>query len=237
MLYNDIDHRSGVRAGLNGVALNEDDIRGMELLRARRSLAYLKDVIGNDTMRTLLADDLDAATRQTAEWVERSAGAWRSGALTMRVPGPDAVSFHHWFMGNMKLRNEPVFRAGHPDHFLNHPLPDGGAEVIENVGEDERPWHIFLRFHGADTEFPTQWDPSYPLQQSFGVVISDANGLRIGSAMHELRDGADGGLEVKLTVHLPQAAPAELVDGHLRHFAVEFRNWTEMARHGVAVVA
>ena len=67
-------------------------------------------------------------------------------------------------------------------------------------------------------------------------MILDAADRRIGSAMHELRDGADGCLEVKLTVHLPHAAPAELVEGHLRHFAVEFRNWTEMARHGFAAI-
>lgn len=236
MLYNDIDQHSDARAGLSGLTLGDDDIRELELLRSRRSLAYLKDRIGNDDMRKLVADDLDVTTKQTAEWAAQSAGAWQSGALTMQVPGPDAVSFHDWFMGNMKLRNEPVFRAGHPDHLMNHPLPDGRAEVIENVGEDERPWHIFLSFHGVDTEFPTPWDPSYPQQQSFGAMILNPDGVRIGSAMHELRDGADGGLEVKLTVHLPQAAPAELVDGHLRHFAIEFRNWTEMARHGVAAL-
>ena len=32
-----------------------------------------------------------------------------------------------------------------------------------------------------------------------------------------------------LTVHIPHAAPAELVEGHRRHGAVEFLNWTEMA--------
>ena len=139
MLYNDIDPRGPVRASFDGASLTDADVRDLELLRARRSLAYLKDRIGNDGMRELLKADLDAATAQNAAWVEQSGGAWRSGALTMRVPGPGAANFHDWFMGNMKRRNEPVFRAGHPDHFMNHPLPDGRAEVIENVGEDERP--------------------------------------------------------------------------------------------------
>ena len=47
--------------------------------------------------------------------------------------------------------------------------------------------------------------------------------------MHEMRDTADG-TEIKFTIILPDAAPDALLDGHLRHFAVEFRNWTRMAR-------
>ena len=41
---------------------------------------------------------------------------------------------------------------------------------------------------------------------------------------------ADDGMHIRLTITLPQAAPAGLVRGHLEHFAVEFSNWTRHAR-------
>lgn len=111
--------------------------------------------------------------------------------------------------------------------------------MIETVGEDDLPWHIFLEFCGADVELPTEWDPDYPSELSFAALIADGDGRRIGSAMHELRDvdrQLGRALEAKLTIHLPEAAPEHLLAGHLRHFAIEFRNWTEMARHGVGAL-
>ena len=154
----------------------------------------------------------------------------------MTVPGPTASYFHHWFMANMQHRHEPIFRAGNPDHFVNHPLPEGGVEVIENVGEDALPWHIFLEFHQAPFELPSPWAPDYPAEFGFAALILDTERRRIGAAMHELRDvDTELGrvMQAKLTIILPDAAPQDLIYGHLRHFSIEFRNWTEMARHGL----
>lgn len=47
-------------------------------------------------------------------------------------------------------------------------------------------------------------------------------------SMRQLRD-EDDGLHLQFTTILPQAAPPELLRGHLNHFAIEFRNWTRMA--------
>lgn len=241
MIYNSIPTDSIVRVAFDGLELSDSDVRAMELIRSRRSLAYLKDKIGNDQMLELLAADLDESTRAVAGWLEQSNGEWQSDALVLRTPGPNSDTFHDWFMGNMAKKNEPVFRAGHPDHFMNHPTGAGKAEVIENVGEDDLPWHIFLEFHGSDVEFPTPWDPEFPSEKAFGVFIMDREGRQIGSAMHELRDVVDPTegtfLEAKLTIILPKAAPSGLLAGHLRHFTVEFRNWTELARAGVASLA
>lgn len=102
------------------------------------------------------------------------------------------------------------------------------TEVIENVGQDDLPWLIRLDFTAPDVKFPTAWDPAYPAEHRLGAIINDGDGLRIGSAIHEMRD-AEEGLHVKLTIHLPEAAPDRLVVGHLHHFSVEFRNWTRAA--------
>ncbi len=222
-IFNDLSYK--VTARIEDEVLNNDDIRNMELVRARRSLAYLKQKIGNDSMRLLLKEELDATTARTSNWMAESGGEWISGALLLETPGPGAAYFHHWFLTKMKNREEALFRAGHPDHFLNHPV-EGGAEVIENVGEDDDPWHIFVRFVADETQFPTAWDSSYT--ERFGALITDRDNRRIGSALHELKD-LPNGLGIKLTIHLPSAAPAHLVRGHLHHFAIEFRNWTTAA--------
>lgn len=215
------------RAIINGTTLDNEAIRGIELTRARRALAYLKAKIGNDVMRFLLKDELDRSAGRVRGWSDASGGAWKSGTVELIVPRPNAHVFHAWFLEVIKHDRQVELRAAHPEHFLNRPL-GSHAEVIENIGHDQDPWHIMLDFTPPDTKFPTPWDPAYPASERLGAIINDAGGRRISSAIHEMRDSEDG-LHVKLTIHLPEAAPDELVTGHLHHFAVEFRNWTRMA--------
>lgn len=217
----------GARALIAGQMLDISAIRDIELTRARRALAYLKAKIGNAAMRDLLKDDLDHTQARNRAWVEASGGRWRWGSLELVVPGPAAAVFHGYFMTMMKEDRQPELRAGHPEHFMNVPL-GSHAEVIENVGQDDLPWFIRLEFTSPDAEFPAPWDPAYPAEHRLGALINDADGLRIGSAIHEMRDAEDG-LHVKLTIILPDAAPDALIQGHLQHFAVEFRNWTRVA--------
>ena len=223
--HDDTSHPA--RAIINGTTLDDEAIRDIELTRARRALAYLKSKIGNDAMRLLLKGELDRSAGRVRGWVDASGGAWKSGTVELIVPGPSAHGFHTWFMETMKHDRQVELRAAHPEHFLNRPL-GLHAEVIENIGHDQDPWHIKLDFTSPDAEFPTPWDPAYPASERLGAIINDAEGRRIGSAIHEMRD-FKGGLHIKLTIHLPEAAPDELVIGHLHHFAVEFRNWTRMA--------
>ncbi len=222
-IFNDQSYT--VTARIEDEVLNSDDILNMEMVRARRSLAFLKQKIGNDAMRVLLKEELDATTARAGEWMEASGGEWISGALLMETPGPSAAYLSNWLVTKMKNREEAVLRAGHPDHCVNHPV-EGGVEVITNVGGDDKPWHVFWKMVGEETAFPTAWDSSYT--ERFGVFLTDRNHRRIGSAMYEFRD-LPNGLGVKLTIHLPSAAPAQLVRGHLHHFSIEYRNWTMAA--------
>lgn len=201
------------------------DLDAEELSRAHGALAYLKAKLGNDRMRELLADDVAKTSESSGNWAKESKG-WKSANFRLVVPGPGAAAFHGFFMQMMKEDRQLDLRAAHPDHFMNIPLGPK-AEVIENIGEDRLPWHIKLEFTADQSRYPETWDDAYP--ERLGAVIFNTDGVQIGSAMHEMRDTPDG-TEIKFTIILPEAAPDSLLDGHLRHFAVEFRNWTRMAR-------
>ena len=124
----------------------------------------------------------------------------------------------------MAERREDVLRAGHPEHFVLHPS-EAGIEVVENVGETDLPWRIIYRSL-PDDAFPLPWEAGYPVR--FGAEIVDGDGLRVGYTMHHSRDAEDG-LHLLLRTLLPQVAPPALVERHLRHFAIEFTNWTRVA--------
>lgn len=209
----------------DGAKLSNDDIRALELDRARHALAYLKRKLGNDAMHRLIADDVADMTALVRGWVEASNGAWQAGEVELVVPGPSARDFLAWYQNVMTNTHEAVLRAGHPEHFVSHPRPDG-TEVVENVGETELPWRILYRPLAEDGGFPTLWDPDYPVR--FGAELIDQDGLLVGYTMHALRD-ADEGMCIKMTTNLPAAAPEELIVRHLHHYVIEFRNWARSA--------
>ena len=211
-------------ASLDGERFDDQAIRAEELARARQALAYLKERIGNSGMRDLLTRDIDAMTKRVRGWVEASGGRWRTGVTELVVPGPPAADFHLWYERAMAERREPVLRAGHPEHFVLSP-GEQGIEVIENVGETDLPWRIFYRSL-PDGAFPLPWESGYPVR--FGAELVDGDGLRVGYTMHQARDAGDG-MHLHMRTLLPEAAPQELVDRHLRHFAIEFTNWTGTA--------
>ena len=205
--------------------LTDNDIRDVELGRARHALAYLKARIGNAAMLTLLEDDLAAMTAQVRGWVEASNGMWQTGSVEMIVPGPSAETFHAWYTNAWANSCEAELRAGHPEHFVSHSHPGVSAEVVENIGATELPWWVLYK-QPADGDFPEPWNPAYPV--NFGMELLDRNGLRVGFTMHQMRDQEDG-MHMLLTTFLPAAASRELVDRHLQHFTIEFRNWTRAA--------
>ena len=202
--------------------LSDRDIRDAELERARHALAYLKGKLGNTAMRALIADDLEAMRATVRGWVEASGGAWQTASLELTVPGPSAQEFQDWYVDAMARGREAELRAGHPEHFVSHPLVDR-VEVVENIGETALPWRVFYRALPSDFAFPLPWDAAYALH--YGMEILDADGLRVGFSMRQSRDIEDG-LRLKFTTVLPKAAPPDLPLRHLNHFAIEFRNWT-----------
>ena len=217
-------------AVVEGRRWSDADIRALELTRARHALAYLTARIGNDAMRRLLAEDLATTTARVRGWVRASRGAWASARVELVVPAPSAQDFSTWYRTAMAGGHEVELRAGHPEHFVSHPWPDG-VEVVENVGETPLPWRIWYRPLPDGEDYPQSWDPDCPVR--FGAQLVDVDGLRVGYTMHALRD-ADDGTHVVMTTSLPAAAPAELLHHHLHHYAIEFRNWAHTAASGIA---
>ena len=205
--------------------LSNGDILNNELARARHALAYLSQKIGNDRMRELFRDDLQTMTARVQDWLNASEGAWQTGSVELIVPGPSATAFRQWYADALAQGWEAELRAGHPEHFINHPVGDS-VEVIENIGETELPWHIFYRSLAEDAEVPSAWDSRFPVH--FAAEIVDIDGTRVGYSMRELRDGEEG-LHMKLTSHLLAAAPPGLLERHLHHFSIEYRNWASFA--------
>ncbi|WP_141214134.1 hypothetical protein [Aeromonas sp. A35_P] len=219
-MYKNNKHRN-VSALIDGVLIEEADIINMELSRAHHALNFLKSKIDPNMMHSIMARELLETTNKSEKWVSESEGKWQSNSVLLTVDGLSADDFHLYFMGLIKNNNEPEIRAAHPDHYRNRIL-SGGPEIIENIGEDNYPWHVFGRFISVSDIPAFEQEKSFDI--SFGLEVKSVNDNVIAYAGHELRNFKSG-MQAKLTIVLPYLAEKTLVRGHLNHFAVEFRNW------------
>ena len=211
-----------VTAVIGNDNLSDQDIKNLELARAQRCLEILKTKLGHDKLKELFQDEMNEVTTLSEKWVEESNGEWKSDFVIMHMPKISAKEFLTYFEAMASSGKEELLRFAHPDHIINTLSASGDIEVIENIGEYEYPWHIFLKLVPFDKSMPLTVDNNYP--HGFVAPAKSINGKIIMYAGHEFRD-LDNGMGVKLSIAVPKTAPDHLLVGHLRHFSVEFRNW------------
>jgi hypothetical protein len=210
-----------VTARIEGEVLTDQDIKNMELVRAQIALNYLKDKIGGDAIQKIIKEEVDLGTKRVEAWLDASNGEWKSGFVLLEMPNITGKEFIDWFSAVIEQGDDRALRVAHPEHFLNHITPKG-VQIIEKVGEDEYPWHVFGVLTPITDNIPVKADASYPL--GFVTIANNVNGKVVVYAVQEFKD-RNGVMEVKLTIALPKAVPDALIRGHLNHFSIEFRNW------------
>ncbi|ATL32360.1 hypothetical protein [Streptomyces formicae] len=211
-----------VRTVIDGTEYTQDDIRRWELDRARAALALLKDRIGDEAMRELLAEDLRAADEIMAPLPDASGGAWRSAVTEMEIGGITAEEFLTWWQGRLASADRTALLAANPEHYLANSA-DGVVEIIETIGSG--PLRFFLTFHDG-VAIEDEGHETYPVRIGGTGRLTD--GTEICRVMHEFGDGPRG-LRIRLTIQFPTSAPEHVFTGHQWHFACEFLNWLEAA--------
>ncbi|WP_380277685.1 hypothetical protein [Kitasatospora purpeofusca] len=210
-----------IRTDIDGVRHDRAAVLGWELERGRAALRLLKQRLGDDRTRDLLAPDTAAADTAMAGWLRASDGRWRAAVTELTATGIDAAAFLAWWQGRLHAPDRAALLAANPEHYLADSAGDT-VEIVETVGGG--PLRFFLRFH------PTPATAAYPVR--IGGTGHLADGSEVLRVMHEFADSPEG-LRIRLTVEFPAAAPDELSTGHQWHFACEFANWLEAAATAV----
>lgn len=204
-------------------------IDSFELVTARRALALVKGRLGRARLLDLLQDEIAAGTSFLRTQVERSAGETLTGTTTLRAHGITAAEFTGWL--SRAFGREDVLLAGHPEHYAIHPA-DGTVQIVETLGE-----HVcsFFMREWDESALPDGALPDGEQRSSDAAEVTDAPGGRrsrmvledgtvVGSISNSFEE-EDGGFTARLSVTLPVTCGPPVVDQHLEHFAVEFRNW------------
>lgn len=189
----------------------------------RRDLLALKQQIGSDRLRRILAAELALAGATQALLVGASFGRYALSVTDVHCDRGSAEGFVQWFAARVAANDQAAMLVAHPDHYVIETLPNGFQYVLESTGGSPFPTQFDIDYNNASGN-PTPLVAELPVRVG-GVALS--RGKPIGYAFHQFGDRQGGGFHGRLTVAFPKATPWFMIDGHQWHLACEFSNWIE----------
>jgi hypothetical protein len=116
-----------------------------------------------------------------------------------------------------------------PEHFYSVGNTIKRQHIIETFGMFGEPTEMLLSPETGDFK-PVTPDSSYPIQMNGYTTLADGDDLSFGwRAFHQIRPTATG-FDAILAAYLPSATPADIINGHKWHLAIEF---SEMIKYVV----
>ncbi|MFJ1869236.1 hypothetical protein ACIOD1_32075 [Streptomyces sp. NPDC088097] len=200
-------------------------IDDFELFYARRALDRFRVRLGRQGLLDLLAADIKEGNAFLRESAIVSGGSFKAGTTVLTTRGLTSGAFLAW-MDKAFSGDEKALLTAHPEHYVMTPGPDGAFNVVENIGP-----HVCSFFMGGWGTDAMAWavdadellpESEFPHKMSSNLFLPD--GTVVGRALTQFGDTADG-FTASLTVYVPTACPQDVLEHHLRHYAVEFRNW------------
>jgi hypothetical protein len=203
---------------------HDGTIEAFELFSARRALGLLKHKLGRLRLLELLQEEIEAGNAFLRAQVQLSAGQEITGTTTLRARGITAAQFTDWL--SRAFGRENVLLAAHPEHYSIHRAPGRDVNIVETLGNHVcsflmRPWDdSVVAAQGLRSAAGGSANARRP-----HMVLED--GTVVGSVSTAFDEEVDE-LTARLSVTLPGTC-GPLVEQHLEHFAVEFRNWILLA--------
>ncbi|MFD7535172.1 hypothetical protein [Streptomyces sp. NPDC059819] len=199
-------------------------IDDFELFYARRALDRFRTLLGRQGLLDLLAADIEKGNAFLRESARTSDGRFKAGTTVLAARGLTSGAFLAW-MDKAFAGDGSALLAAHPEHYVMG-TDDIGARVVENIGP-----HVCSFYMGGWGTDAMAWaedaeellpESEFPRKMSSNLFLTD--GTVVGRALIQFGDTAEG-FTANLSVYFPVTCPDEVLDHHLRHYAVEFRNW------------
>lgn len=205
------------------------NIDDFELFYARRALSRFRARLGRQGLLDLLAEDIEEGNGFLRDSARASDGSFKAGTTVLSTRGLTSDEFLSW-MDSAFAGYEKALLDAHPEHYVMAPAADGSFNVVENIGSYLCSFYMggwgtgaMAWAEDADELLP---ESEFPHKMSSNLFLAD--GTVIGRALTQFGDTADG-FTASLTVYVPTSCPQDVLEHHLRHYAVEFRNWITTA--------
>ncbi len=210
----------------NGLSLESGS--GLSLEEMRTLLAATKERLGREKILDLYHDQLLQADHMWHTIAAQSPARAELQTAYVEVR-TENISLYQFLMANRKVaRKNNLYLPSmiHPEHYYF--LADKGEQIIvETFGQYGCP--TYMRLIPATDGYrpaPIDADTTFTMTGYTHLMHDDSDTKLIG--MHQFKDKGDG-MEVRLGVFLPKAAPREIAEGHKWHLMIEFNNCLHFA--------
>ncbi|BDZ47879.1 hypothetical protein GCM10025867_01200 [Frondihabitans sucicola] len=221
---------TGTQHRVHVVGREDDrDIDGFELFSARRALALLKTTLGRERLLDLLGDEIRAGDDFLRDHLARSGGQETTGVTVVRAHGITAAQYTEWL--SRAFGRLDVMLAAHPEHYSIH-AEKGRVNIVETLGDKVCSFYMGGWDESVIEDAATAGPQEPPTDRRSRLALED--GTVVGWISNEFEDEEDG-FSVRLTVTLPATCAPDVIEQHLQHFAVEYRNWILGAAAELAV--
>lgn len=210
--------------------LNQDP--HVSLAEIKAAVVDLKMKIGDEQMRRLLQADTQYMSNQYSK-LPKPAHSYNQAHVVIGATGISMEEFFGWWAGRKTVNDERQMLIANPEHYLVATTQVNGSqgqELIETMGEFEKPMYYNLHFTNDPDNYPIPRNESYP---KFMCVVGHdvATGKDAGiTAFHQFKD-ENGHFKANLNLFFSTALPKELATGHVLHLAIEFSNWIRAAHN------
>ena len=219
-----------------GVA-NDQTIDKWELMASRRALMNLRTLLQGEAMDKLIQQQVEESDERIKEILSRSNGEFKEVRVEATVKGITASEFLEWqgiemkkcAVGTPEERKEAALKSVYPAHPEHYSIPQFLGNVETLGGMPTRVRVVKLNEVPAFVTAVANKNFTTLSKASAGEL---ADGTVWGYGLMEYQD-TDYGCDMIYHVWWPAAAPQIFFDDHARHFAVEHRNFIQMAYESV----
>ncbi|WP_439236462.1 hypothetical protein [Lonepinella koalarum] len=209
---------------INGQAVDRVTLLERELERAYVALEQFKSKLGHKGLKELFKDEIKQS--DDLLWNASQNNDYVSAETFVNVTGMKTdeflTTFHHF--------QETKMWAAHPEHYIVDGKR-GCQDVMETVGHFGGPCLFRIYYVEKFTDFEPPFDPEFPKRLLGDIELISGGKIKM-RAMHQFKDTEEGML-VKLNIVFPKNLPAEMIENHKWHLAIEFKNWLTLAYNAI----
>jgi hypothetical protein len=219
----------GIPMEYKGKRYSPEELEELDLKDAREVLAETKEKLGRERIRELYAEELAEGDKLLKEISADSKAKenLQPGIVEVKTKG---ISIEQFLMVNRLLAKKNSLEMPskmHPEHYSFEAGPGGTQIIIERFGMYKYPAYLYLEPDKSGYRpIPLDEDTSFAMTGCTRLMSDRTDTKIIG--MHQFKKCSEG-MDVKLGVFLPEAAPKEMLEGHKWHLMVEFNNCMHLA--------
>ncbi|KRM75824.1 hypothetical protein [Secundilactobacillus collinoides] len=217
-------------------------------LKSMHKLLEEKDASLEDLKNALVSLKLDTGTENMlalllpeTNWMSQKYNAsnekeihYNLSQTTIEIEGLSAQQFGQFFAHQKASEDDNAIRGiliANPDHYVStntNPDGSGDQELIETMGMYEKPMRYILHTTTDKKDFPAPRLENYPIVLCVIGTDSQTGNYSGITAFHQFKP-TEKGFIASLNLYFSDKFPAQLVEQHKMHLAIEFSNWIKAA--------